>query len=91
MPAARFVVHGHVQGVGFRYFVSRTARALGIAGWVRNQPDGSVEAAASGDPAALDRFEQALRQGPPAASVTSVSREAGEAVDRLPFPFDQLR
>jgi hypothetical protein len=42
------VVHGRVQGVGFRYFVMREARALGLSGWVRNQADGSVEVEAEG-------------------------------------------
>ena len=68
----RYLVHGEVQGVGFRYFAWRLATRLGLTGWVRNLPDGSVEALADGDPVDLTRFEAELRRGPPMASVTSV-------------------
>lgn len=60
---------GRVQGVGFRYFVQDRALELGLRGWVRNLPDGSVEAAAAGPPEALDRLEARLRQGPARARV----------------------
>ncbi len=68
----RFLVTGRVQGVGFRYFVRREARRLGLNGWVRNLPDGEVEVLASGTAAALAVLEAALRRGPPMASVTNV-------------------
>lgn len=76
MSSIRFLVLGRVQGVGFRWFVSRTARALGIAGYARNLPDGTVEVLAhSDDPAALERLEASLREGPPGSVVQSVERE----------------
>ena len=68
----RFVISGRVQGVGFRYFVQSAAVRESIRGWVRNLDDGRVETAAAGEPAAMERFEQALRQGPPAARVDRV-------------------
>ena len=62
-------VCGRVQGVGFRYFVVREARALGLRGWARNLMDGSVEVQATGAEAGLDLLERALREGPPHARV----------------------
>jgi acylphosphatase len=61
---ARFVVHGRVQGVGFRWFARRTARTLGLTGWVRNHEDGAVEIEAVGSAEALARFREELRRGP---------------------------
>jgi acylphosphatase len=72
--ACRYVVSGRVQGVGFRYFVVREARALGLSGWVRNLVDGAVEIVVRGDDAAVGVLEGRLWQGPPAARVTSVER-----------------
>ena len=69
----RAVVEGYVQGVGFRWFVSRAARRLGISGWVRNNPDGSVETVAEGEESKLDEFVDRLRQGPSSASVSDVT------------------
>ena len=73
--ARRFIIRGRVHGVGFRVFTEDVARREGIHGWVRNLPDGSVEAAAEGDSEALERFERAVRHGPPAARVDSVDVE----------------
>jgi acylphosphatase len=67
------VVHGRVQGVGFRWFVRRTASGLGLAGWVANSPDGTVAVTAEGDPAALDRLLAALHEGPAGARVSRVA------------------
>lgn len=76
MSAARFLVHGRVQGVGFRWFVSRQAHTLGVTGYVRNLVDGSVEVFASAaDPAVLQRLEEMLARGPRGAAVVSVERE----------------
>ena len=66
------VVRGRVQGVGFRWFAQREATALGLAGWVANEPDGSVRCVATGPPAALEAFIGRLRDGPPSGSVASV-------------------
>lgn len=65
----RLRIEGRVQGVGFRYWVVREARALGLRGWVRNRADGSVEAMAAGAPDALDAFVAACRKGPRGARV----------------------
>ena len=72
MLTRRFVISGRVQGVGFRYFVQRVAVRESIRGWVRNLDDGRVETAAAGEADAMERFELALRQGPPAARVDHV-------------------
>jgi membrane protein YqaA with SNARE-associated domain/acylphosphatase len=64
---------GRVQGVGFRAFIRREAQGLGLAGWTRNAPDGSVEVEAAGDPDSLASFEERLRQGPPGARVDRVA------------------
>ncbi len=65
-------VHGLVQGVGFRFYVLRLADRLDLTGWVANERDGTVRCVAEGPRASLDRFLEALRSGPPAASVDDV-------------------
>jgi acylphosphatase len=77
----RLIVEGRVQGVGYRFFASRAARELGVRGWVRNLPDGRVEAeAVADDPGTLERFVDRLRQGPPAGRVDRVDVKELEAV-----------
>jgi acylphosphatase len=76
MPAARFLVSGLVQGVFYRASTKTRARELGLAGFAKNLPDGRVEVVASGDAEALDALHAWLRQGPPAARVVAVEREA---------------
>jgi acylphosphatase len=66
------VVHGRVQGVGFRWYVQREAAELGVAGEVRNRSDGAVEVDAEGKRPLLEQFEQRVRHGPPGARVTEV-------------------
>jgi acylphosphatase len=73
MRARRLLISGIVQGVGFRYFTRRAARALGIIGWVRNLRDGRVEAVASGPEEALRDFTEQLRTGPGGAKVNGVA------------------
>jgi acylphosphatase len=70
--ARRFLVRGRVQGVGFRWFVEREAHILGIAGWVRNNHDGSVEVLAQGTRDQLSGLHGRLREGPRAARVDAV-------------------
>jgi len=70
--ARRFVVRGRVQGVGFRWFVEREAHLLGVAGWVRNNHDGSVEVLAQGTRDQLAGLHSRLREGPRAARVDAV-------------------
>jgi acylphosphatase len=71
----RGVVHGSVQGVGFRYFLFRIAGNLGLRGWVRNLDDGSVEFVAEGSRQDLERLLQSAREGPRMARVTRVDAE----------------
>jgi acylphosphatase len=70
--ARRFVINGRVQGVGFRYFTQDVARREGATGWVRNLPDGSVEALVEGDPESVTRVERAIRSGPRGARIETV-------------------
>jgi acylphosphatase len=72
VTARRAVVKGRVQGVGFRYFAARAARELGVAGWVRNLPDGSVETLAEGDTVAVEGYLDRLRRGPSSSRVDGV-------------------
>jgi len=62
-------IEGRVQGVMFRESARRTAQPMGITGYVKNMPDGSVQVLACGDKGALERFTAWLRQGPPLANV----------------------
>jgi acylphosphatase len=86
--ARRFLISGRVQGVGFRFFAEALAQREGLHGWVRNLPDGRVEASAEGEIEAVERFERAVRHGPPGARVDSLEvdevvptgRERGFAV-----------
>ncbi len=75
MIARRVMLAGRVQGVGFRFFAERTARELGVKGWVRNLPDGNVEALAEGEEGAVDRYLARLRQGPRTGKVDRVDVE----------------
>ena len=67
------IVHGRVQGVSFRYNTQIIARELGLTGWVRNRPDGTVEVVAEGAATALAEFETWLHRGPRAAVVRRVA------------------
>jgi len=80
--ARRYLVRGRVQGVGFRYFTHRAAVQAGVQGWVRNNPDGTVEIAAAGEPDALARLEQDIRRGPPGARVEHVQVSDDSGRDR---------
>lgn len=81
--ARRFLVRGRVQGVGFRWFVEREAQVLGIAGWVRNNPDSSVEVLAIGTREQLAGLRSRLREGPRAARVDDVEEFETEPVRGL--------
>lgn len=71
----RLRIYGRVQGVFFRYYARERAHSLGLSGWVRNQPDGSVEAVAEGPRDAVDRFVAWAHHGPPSAEVKRVEAE----------------
>jgi acylphosphatase len=77
--ARRFVISGRVQGVGFRWFAHDAARREGVTGWVRNLPDGRVEAHVEGDEDAVTRVERALRSGPPGARVQTMTTDTEDA------------
>ena len=72
-------VTGHVQGVFFRVWAQGHARELGISGWIRNCPDGSVEAHLAGEEEAVERMIERMRRGPSNARVEDVSVEDAEA------------
>jgi acylphosphatase len=78
MPSLHAVVYGDVQGVGFRYYIQRRAEEMGLAGWVRNRPDGNVEIHAEGGRAALGRLLELLGKGPGLADVDRVDAEWGK-------------
>ena len=82
MKRVRVRIHGRVQGVFFRAEARSRAESLGIAGWVRNAPDGSVEALFEGEPERVDSMVEWCRRGPSGAQVTEVEvfeEEAGQA------------
>jgi len=70
--AALIRASGVVQGVGYRYFAIRKARALGVAGWVRNNDDGSVSLMAEGERGTIEALVKELTIGPAASNVTDV-------------------
>lgn len=77
MATFRYRITGRVQGVGYRYFALIEAQALGVAGYAKNLPDGSVEVVAEGSEEAVQAFEGRLREGPAFCRV--------EIVDRAPL------
>jgi acylphosphatase len=78
--ARKYRISGRVQGVGFRYFAERVAKGLGLAGYVMNCDDGTVEVYAAGDEAALGQLKLRLAEGPRSALVSRVE-EWDEAVN----------
>jgi acylphosphatase len=80
MIARRYIVRGRVQGVGFRWFVDHEARQLGLAGWVRNNIDGTVEALAIGTEQQHAALRGKLQQGPRAARVDELKELPAEPV-----------
>ncbi|MCW5681713.1 MAG: acylphosphatase [Xanthobacteraceae bacterium] len=95
MKVIHLSVTGRVQGVGYRAFVEREAKARGLEGWVRNRRDGSVEAVVAGEADKIDALIAACRNGPPASQVENIeqkdaghgeldSRNAGERFSVLP-------
>jgi acylphosphatase len=79
MIARRLVISGRVQGVGFRWFARDVAVREGVTGYVRNLPDGRVEALVEGDAESVTRVERLLHQGPPGARVRSVNTMTEDA------------
>ena len=87
----RLIVSGEVQGVGFRHFVRESARALGVRGWTKNLPDGSVELEAEGDDAVMREFIKRVGVGPESAQVEYVLEGPRSSDDPLPDPFIIVR
>jgi acylphosphatase len=71
----RLRIRGRVQGVGYRDWAMRAARAQGLNGWIRNRSDGSVEALVCGEAGAVESFVEASREGPVAARVDAIDRQ----------------
>lgn len=78
--AVDVTVTGRVQGVSFRFYAEREAERLGVAGWVRNEPDGSVAGHFEGDAAAVDAMVDWCRTGPPHATVSRVDVRPAKAI-----------
>ena len=85
VQARRFLISGRVQGVGFRYFVERAARDLGVSGWTRNLDDGRVEVHANGSKVQLDELESRLRMGPSRADVRGFETMEAAPTDAASF------
>jgi acylphosphatase len=83
MERLHAIVHGDVQGVGFRYFVQRRAHQLGLRGWVRNNDDGTVELVAEGTRRQLEELKRTLQEGPRLARVDRVETKWSEGTGNL--------
>jgi acylphosphatase len=83
-------IRGRVQGVGFRMWTEHQARALGLRGWVRNEPDGSVTALLGGPDDAVAKMLELFWRGPRGAKVTSVTTQPADTTD-LPQGFREIR
>ena len=79
--ARRYFVRGRVQGVGFRYFIEKSASAIGISGFARNLDDGRVEVYAVGHPEQLSELEGLLWKGPRMADVRGVDSSEASIYD----------
>lgn len=75
MPCQHLLISGRVQGVWFRESMRQEAQKQGVSGWVRNLPDGKVEAVICGEPAQIARMLEWARKGPPLAKVTGLESE----------------
>lgn len=84
-----YLVSGRVQGIGFREWVRRTARAHGVRGWVRNREDGRVEAVATAEAEVLERFEAVLRAGSAISRIESL--ETSDVEETLFADFEVRR
>ena len=85
MIAKRVVLQGRVQGVGYRDWMTRMARGLGVSGWVRNRPDGSVEALVCGDAATVEELLRRCRAGPHGARVDTIHEFLADPPDSPGF------
>ena len=88
MTAIHLIIHGRVQGVGYRAWAGSTARKLGLKGWVRNRRDGTVEAVFCGDAPAVTLMRQECEHGPRSAKVTRIDESQWN--DEIFSSFEQL-
>lgn len=79
MVRVHIIISGEVQGVGFRYFVKQKADELGLTGWVRNTPEGNVEAVLEGDERKINEVVASCKEGPPPAQVKDITVKRAEA------------
>jgi len=79
--ARKYVISGRVQAVGYRFFAERWANQLGLRGYVKNLPDGTVEVYAIGEDISLEEFKRRLTEGPRSARVTGVE-ESDEPINK---------
>jgi len=86
---AHILIKGRVQGIFFRVFVKEQAQALGLTGWVRNAPDGRVEAIFSGEKEKIEEMIEKCRQGPPLARVEEI--EVSWSKPKEFFPSFEIR
>lgn len=89
MLAVRLRITGMVQGVFFRSTTKEVADMLGVTGWMRNEPDGSVLVHAEGTPKQVEKLEEWCGRGPPAARVDSVERTAADEEGHVEFSIVQ--
>ena len=85
MKAVSLIVHGRVQGVFYRDWTARTARALGLSGWVGNRTDGTVSAFVQGSESAVAQMLEQMREGPPTARVERIDVIDAETEDLTSF------
>ena len=85
MNTKKLIIAGVVQGVGYRDWMVGEARALGISGWVRNRPDGAVEALVAGEIPAVEELLRRCRRGPRLAEVTSITEEWADPPEEVGF------
>jgi acylphosphatase len=85
MIAKRLEISGRVQGVGYRDWMVAKARGLGLSGWVRNMPNGAVEAVIAGDTAAVEELARLCRRGPRLAEVASIEEDSAELPEQDGF------
>ncbi|MDA8351824.1 MAG: acylphosphatase [Firmicutes bacterium] len=79
----RIIVHGHVQGVGFRQYTRLVALRMGVRGWVRNRADGTVEIDAQAPASKMERFVEAVRKGSPASTVDRLETQNQTPTNRF--------
>jgi acylphosphatase len=79
------IISGRVQGVGYRNWMAKTAQSMGLTGWVRNLPDGRVEAVASGEAEDIERLITQCHKGPLMAKVTDIQSVPHEMLEKSSF------